>query len=217
MNIYLEKAAGIPGVVLVTCLAVQALSAYQYPLSPDAVHEAYALGQRNDRATADFLGPYISPCTGPEVSCFVAQVQVLTPFAQVVDLSRRNGSTNYTEQRALKDYQERGDTVDLQIKLILPAAYKTPSPDMAVSLRPENFWRDFRFDLKQRGKVLVPRSIHSDPIYSLPVEGQSAVLDGANVLLVYSAKDVASEEVTIEIRTPESKTISFVFDLKKVR
>ena len=217
MNNRFGNADGILRLALGICLAVQALNAYQYPLTPEAVHEAYVLGERNDRATADFLAPYISPCTGLEVSCFVTQIQVLTPFAQVVDLSLRNRSTSYTEQRALEDYQRRGDTVAFQIRLIMPAAYKTPSPDVSASLRPENFWRSFRFELKQRGRAIAPRSIHSDPIYSLPETGRSAVLDGAIVLLVYGAKDVASEDATIEVRTPESKTITIVFDLKKLR
>jgi hypothetical protein len=215
---------GFLRLVLFTCLAAQALNAYQHPLPLDAIHEAYVLGRRNDRATADFFAPYITPCTVPEVSCFVTQVQVLTPFAQVVDRTRRDGSRSYTEQQALKDYQQRGDTVDVQIKLVLPAAYKTDesnrnqnSPDASVSLRPENFWRNFRFDLKQGGRVVAPRSIHSNPIYSMPAKGRSSVLDGAEVSLVYDAKNVASEEATIEVRTPESRTITVVFDLKKLR
>jgi hypothetical protein len=224
MNNRFAKAHGSLGLVLVTCLTVQALKAYEYPLPPEAVHEAYVLGRRNDRATADFLAPYISPCTGPEVSCFVTQVKILTPFAKVIDLTRRSASRSYTEQQALRDYQQKGDTLEVQIRLVLPAAYKPHEanreqnpPGMSASLRPENFWRDFRFDLKQDGRVVVPRSIHSNPIYSMPAKGKSSVLDGANVVLVYNVKDVASEEATIEVRTPELKTITFVFDLKKLR
>lgn len=209
--------------VFVICLAAQALEAYQYPLPLDAIQEAYVLGRRNDRATADFFAPYITPCTGPEVSCFATQTKILTPFAQVVDRTRRN-STGYTEQQAINDYQQRGDTVEVEIKLVLQAAYKADesnrnqkSPDVSASLQPEEFWRNFRFDLKQGGRVVAPRSIHSDPIYSMPAKGRRSVLDGAKVLLVYNARDVASEEVTIEVRTPESKTITFVFDLKKLR
>jgi len=220
----LANSLGTLRLVFVTCLTVQALEAYQYPLMPDAVHEAYVLGRRNDRATADFLAPYISPCSGAEVTCFVTQVKVLTPFAKVVDLTRRNGSSGYTEQQALKDYQQRGDTLSVQIKLVLPAANRpresnraqNPS-EMSSALRPENFWRNFRFDLKQRGRVVAPRSIHSNPIYSMPAKGTKSVLDGANVMLVYSVKDVASEGATIEVRTPDLKTITFIFDLKKLR
>ena len=92
------KPHGVLTSVFFICLTAQVLKAYQYPLPLDAVHQAYVLAQRNDRATADFLAPYISPCTGPEVSCFVTQIKVLTPFAKVVDLSRRKGSANYTDE-----------------------------------------------------------------------------------------------------------------------
>jgi len=93
--------------------------------SPEGMaDEAYVLCRRNDRATADF-SPRITPCTVSEVSCFVTQVELLTRFAQVVDRTRRCGSRSYTEQQALKDYQQRGGTVEVQIKLVLPAAYKT--------------------------------------------------------------------------------------------
>jgi hypothetical protein len=43
------------------------------------------------------------------------------------------------------------------------------------------------------------------------------VLDGATVWLEYDAKDVASEETVVEVTTPDSKTISATFDLKKLR
>jgi hypothetical protein len=43
------------------------------------------------------------------------------------------------------------------------------------------------------------------------------VLDGATVWLEYDAKDVASEGTVVKVTTPDSKTISATFDLKKLR
>ena len=43
------------------------------------------------------------------------------------------------------------------------------------------------------------------------------MLDGANVALEYDAKMVASELATLEIITPDSKTISATFDLQTLR
>ena len=34
------------------------LNAYEAPLTPAALHDAWTLGQRNDQATAEFLAPY---------------------------------------------------------------------------------------------------------------------------------------------------------------
>ncbi len=42
------------------CIASSDVSmAYEVPLTPAALHEAFILGQRNDAATAAFLNPYV--------------------------------------------------------------------------------------------------------------------------------------------------------------
>ena len=71
--------------------------------------------------------------------------------------------------------------------------------------------------MKQRGKTLTTRSIHNKPIYSAPSKNAPSVLDGATVWLEYDAKNIASEPVTVEITTPDSKTIAATFDLQKLR
>jgi len=220
----------LPAVVLVTLIASGA-SAYDAPLIPAALHDAYVLGQRNDQATAAFRGPYLKQLTDRAADPHIAEIEMFTPFAQVVDQSRRLTS-GYTEQQAAQDYHQRGDTILVRILLMLPAAYpkdqsnpQTISPpptppssaDQNSALRPENFWQNFRFALKQHGKVIPTRSIHNTPVHSTPTPDAPGVLDGATVWLEYDAKDVASDDATIEVVTPDSKTITAVFDLKKLR
>jgi hypothetical protein len=202
--------------------------AYEFPLPPAALHDAYVLGQRNDQATAAFLGPYVKELTNPAADPHIAEIEILTPFAQVVDQSRRLTS-GYSEQQAAQDYHQRGNTIVVRVLIMLPAAFpqdqsnppKAPtsssSADQNSALRPENFWQNFRFALKQHGKVTPTRSIHNKPVHSTPTPDAPGVLDGATVWLEYDAKDVASDEATIEVVTPESKTITAVFDLKKLR
>lgn len=214
--------------LLATCGLASArfLAAYQTSLVPPAIHEAYVLGRRNDHTTAEFMSRYISACSPPEQSCFVTQIELLTPFAQVVDASQHNANTEYSEQQALEDYRKRGDKVIILITLVSPTAYKAAQVNsqetreqekMNASLRPENFWKSFRFSFKQRGRLIATRSIRSSPIYSSPSKDKPAVLDGATVSLEYDAKDIASAEGTVEVLTPESKTISANFDLKALR
>jgi hypothetical protein len=110
---------------------------------------------------------------------------------------------------------------------MLPTAYPKPEPPpgqfpnlppaSSAPLRPENFWQNFRFQMKQHDKPIATRSIHNKPIYSTPTKDTPAVLDGATVWLEYDAKDVASDDTVIEVTTPDSKTINATFDLKKLR
>ena len=215
---------------ILICVANPDLSiAYEVPLTPAALHEAFILGQRNDAATAAFLNPYVKQITEDSQEPHIAEIQILTPFAQVVDLSRRFTS-GYTEEQAAREYHERGDTVVVRTVLMLPAAY--PKPEAAANeaptpaqqpsaqssqLRPENFWQNFRFATKQHGKTISTRFIRNQPIFSTPTKDTPSVLDGATVWLEYDAKDVASEETVVEVTTPESKTITTTFDLKKLR
>jgi hypothetical protein len=216
--------------LLALCLAnCRPAAAYEVPLSPAALHEAYILGQRNDQTTASFRNPYSKQITEESKAPHIAEIQILTPFAQVVDLSRQFTS-GYSEEQAAREYHQRGNTVVVRILLMLPAAYPKPepapnetpappqqSPPPNTALQPENFWQNFRFDTKQHGKTIATRSIHNKPIYSTPTKDTPAVLDGATVWLEYDAKDMASEETVVEVTTPDSKTINATFDLKKLR
>jgi hypothetical protein len=217
-------------VTLFLCIAGSATSlAYEVPLTSQALHEAWILGQRNDQATANFLSPYLKQIAEASEVPHIAEIEILTPFAQVVDLSRRFTS-GYSEDQAAREYHQRGDTVVVRIVLMLPAAYpkpepapdqppasQQPPPPANAPLRPENFWQNFRFAMKQHGKTIATRFIHNKPIYSTPTKDTPAVLDGATVWLEYDAKDVASDETVVEVTTPDSKTINVTFDLKKLR
>jgi hypothetical protein len=216
---------------LTLCLAdCRASAAYEAPLTPAALHEAYVLGQRNDQVTATFLIPYLKQITEGSRAPHIAEIEILTPFAQVVDLSRSFTSGGYPEEQAVREYHQRGDTVVVRIVLMLPAAFPKPeptadqpsiapqqSPPPNTALRPENFWQNFRFETKQHDKTIATRSVHNKPIYSTPTKDTPAVLDGATVWLEYDAKDVASEETVVEATTPDSKKINLTFDLKRLR
>ena len=216
-------------VLTATCfIALPLVQAYEAPLTPAAVHEAYVLGRRNDQATAEFFAPYMKQPTAGTEHPDIAQIEIRTPFAQVVDSSRQNATTNYTEQAALEDYHRDGDKIVVQVTLVLPAAYTKAAQNSAegnppnqenknVMIRPENFWQNFRISLKQRDKLIPSRAIRNRPVYSAATKDTPSVLDGAIVWLEYDAKDVASEEAVVEVLTPAPKTITATFDLKNLR
>jgi hypothetical protein len=202
------------------------LDAYEVPLAPPALHDAWTLGQRNDQATAEFLAPYSRLIVAGEPnSPHVAEIELLTPFTQVVDQSRQNLS-DYTEPQAGQAYRQRGDTVIVRIRLMLPAAFPKSGRDsqnppatraQTAPLRPENFWQSFQFTVKQGQKILTARSIQNKAVYSAATNSAPSTLDGQTVWLEFEARSVASEEITVGVTTPDAKTVSATFDLKKLR
>jgi len=79
--------------------------AYDTQLDAHAIHEAYVLGQRNDKATGDFLAPYLSQITGSQNGAHIAEIELLTPYAQIVDQSRQKTAGGYSEAQAAEDYR----------------------------------------------------------------------------------------------------------------
>ena len=206
------------------CLS-QALAAYDGSLDARALHEAWELGQRNDQETGNFLAHYLKKISGGENDPYTAEIEILTPYAQVVDQSRQKTS-GYTEEQAALDYHQRGNTISINIVVMLPAAYPSTAANSRTTnapaennrvVRPENFWQNFKFNVKQNGKIIPPRSIRKESVDSSATKGAPAALDGANLWLDFDAKDVASDETIVEVVTPEAKTISATFDLKKLR
>jgi hypothetical protein len=208
---------------------IPASNAYEKQLDARAIHEAYILGQRNDKSTGDFLAPYLTQITEVQKDVHIAEIELLTPFAQIVDVSRQKAADGFTEEQAIEYYKTHGNTVKVNVTMMLPSAYpktaeskEVPTPEPATgaqksALRPENFWQNFQFNLKQNGKAIPSRRISNQPIHSTATNTAPAVLTGENVWLEYDVKDVASELTTLEVVTPDGKVIKATFDLKKLR
>jgi len=217
--------------VFIVALTLLPLScaAYDTQLSAAAIHEAYVLGQRNDKSTGDFLAAYLSQVTEAQNEVHIAEIELLTPYAETVDLTRQKTTAGYSEAQATEDYKHAGGTVKVNVALMLPAAYpkaaqttEAPTPPPATGqqksdIRPENFWQNFQFNLKQNGKTIPSRRISNRPIYSTATKDTPSVLDGENVWLEYYVKDVASAATTVEVVTPQGKVIKANFDLSKLR
>jgi len=204
-------------------------AAYEQQLSDAAIHEAYVLGQRNDKATGDFLNNYVSPINEAQNGAHIAEIELLTPYAQIVDDSRQKTASGYSEEQAKQDYRKHANTVRVNVEILLPAAYPksaetkgaaTPPPATKPeksAIQPENFWQNFQFHVKQNGKAIPSKGISNHPIHSTATKDAPSVLDGENVWLEFDAKDLAPEITIVEVLTPEGKTIKASFDLKKLK
>lgn len=218
------RCAALTTLFILTTFPIQPMNAYQTSLDSSAIGEAYVLGQRNDKATADFVAPYNSQVTEEGLDgLHRADIELLTPFLQIVDRSKDN-SKGYTVERATADYRARGDIVILRITLVLPSNYPTPTANGApatacdnTALLPQNFWKNFFFVVKQGGKALHPSSAKNEPIYSASTKDAAANLDGATVWLQFDARDVTSRLLEVNIVTPHCKTIEAVFNLAALR
>jgi hypothetical protein len=207
-------------VSLVGLAAALAASAFENPLRDHSVREAYFLGRRKDEKTAQFLSQYVKKLPVPKQGPHVAEIELRTPYQQVV-LRARNAPDGYSSQQAGQEYRKHGDRVVVRVLILLTPTYPahtpiTPIQVEPVLVRPEDFWRDFDICLFQEEEI-PPLDVRGWPIYGPPDFGLPG-LAGAEVQLEFPANDLAStESARVEILTPDGQRVSAVFDLAKLR
>ncbi|MBZ5526393.1 MAG: hypothetical protein LAN71_00625 [Acidobacteriia bacterium] len=204
-------------------LLAQAASAYEAPLDSHTVRDAYFLGQRNDEKTALFLAQYEQVLPLPEKGPHVAEIELHTPYAQIVAVSRDH-TVGYSSQQAAADYRKRGDTIRVRILLRLTPTYPLEiAPKLEITVheipgataRSEDFWKDFGYELRQDDLPVQPLSIRGEAVYA--GENHASHMIGAQVWLEYAAEDVASQMTEFEVATPDGQRVIVKFDLEKLR
>jgi hypothetical protein len=146
--------------------------AFYEPLSDEAVREAYFLGQRNDEATAAFLVSYLRTPSPPKSGPYVSEVEVYTPYSQLVEYSRLH-SIGYSAQQAARDYRAGSNTIFVRIRIDFTSTYGAfelyrsgrlldPPKPGAQAPRPD-YYRDFRAGLSQKDQLIEPLRIQIVP------------------------------------------------------
>lgn len=203
-------------------LAAHLAVAYEKPLEARAIREAYFLGQRNDESTRKFLAPYIRRLPIPPKGPHISEIELLTPYAQVVKISQRK-SIGYSAQQAEQEHSERGDTIAVRVLILFTNTYSlilnSPDPDSrkGLSLRSPDFWRDFKFRLVQEDEVISADYITGEPQYLPDPYGGTTSLSGAAVYLQYDARKIIASRTQVQVLTPDGQRVTAEFDLGKLR
>lgn len=199
-------------------------SAFETPLSEEAVREAYFLGQRRDETLARFLDKYTRHLAPPESGPYIASVTFLTPFALAAQLSSRR-SAGYSAQQAQIDHRKHKEIVRIVVQIDLTESYgpfvSQPADSRSGSatsyvLRPYDFWKDFDVRAFSSEKTLIPIRSWGEPNESCSPEG-GCILTGATLYLDFPADAFASDSAAVGVIPPEGDPVSVDFDLSALR
>src|SRR5579885_974485 len=194
------------------------------PLSPEAVRQAYFLGQRHDQSLAQALAQYTKRRPAPLSGPYISAISFLTPFALLAQLSAQH-TVNYSAQQAAIAQRSRPEVVKVLVDIQLTPTYSALLPvpagsDSGASFgflhRPYTFWKGFVIKVSSNRKVLTPSSTSGEPRFAFSHDG-SCVLSGASVCLVFPAVDFTSDSVSISVTPPEGDRVAVVFDLSSIR
>jgi hypothetical protein len=191
--------------------------AFDWPLSPEAVREAYFFGRGSDRTkVAEFLGQYIRVLQPQDSNSFAGRIELHTPYQRVVQRSWET-TANYSAQQAQIDYASQSDIVGVRVFIYLAAGGPAPSDIYSDSHGPildrrQNFWREYQFRVTQE-RVIEPKKILGQPLYSRRGRG----LSGAEVDLELDASEFTPGEMVIQVISPDCRIMTTHFDLDRLK
>jgi hypothetical protein len=209
--------------LLACCFMLAPSFAYDTELSDIAVREAYFLGQRNDEKTRTFFASYTRDLALPNKGPYISEIRLLTPLAQVVQVSSQTTS-GYSAQQAQLDYESRGDSLLLIVHIEFTPTYGLidagHSSDQAagakgITLRTEDFWQGFRYGIKQNEDWIDPRSLRAEAQYG-GLDNSGSVLIGAWVYIEYDARNIPSDDTEVHVFTPDGQDVTVTFNLAKL-
>lgn len=197
-------------ILLLALIAAQPALAFDYPLSPEAIREAYFLGKENADRRRAFLQQYKHSLPVPETGPQVGLIEVETPFTFIADKVSSERS-DYHAQEAEQDFLGKPGHFRVHVKIYFTATYPGAT-DTAASLG--NFWDDFKIHLKQKDEI-PPLKVAGQPIYS---DNTISGYMGAIIDVDYDVKKIdAGAATTIEVDTPDGQDVETTFDLAQLR
>jgi hypothetical protein len=190
-------------------LLTTAATAFDNPLSPEAIRDAYFLGSGDTAKRAEFLKPYTHqfpiPTNGPQI----ATIEIETPFASVVDEIALHGP-NLRAPDVQQKYFGKPIQFRVRVQMSFTATYPS-APFNTAQLG--KFWNDFHIRLKQ-GTEIPAISQVGTPLYS---DRNPSGYYGASIVADYSADKVQSGPATVVVTGPDDARTETMFDLASLR
>ncbi len=205
-------------ILLIGLFAAQPAVAYEYPLSPDAIRDAYFLGKAGASKREEFFAMYTQHFRRPASGPYISLIRIITPYAYVVERTARS-LPNLLAPDAQQKFFGTPIALRIRVHIDLTPTYgwQIRSRSGGVALRGTNFWKDFDVRLIQRRTTVRPLAERGQPDYAFATAGTSSVLVGADINMQYYPSEVRSGPATVVVNTPDGQQITATFDLSKVR
>lgn len=192
-------------VAFLLALVSVAAGAYQQRLDSREVGDAYNLGRKNNQETADFLAQYFRRYSTPPKGPYIASIELLTPYAQLVTNAMVD-MVNESIYDAQRKYALRAGVVILQVRV-----YSTPTS--ILPRNNEDIWGEITIQVSQSSELkFTKKSLNH--VYP-PPDAEGA--DYADMELQFDVKDVASAPITIDVSSPDGQRVEAKFDLSKLK
>jgi len=186
---------------LVAFCAVQPILAFQSPLSPESIRDAYFLGKEGSLRSAAVFAPYTrafpQPKSGPDVST----VQFETPYLVIADQVSEN-QAGYFAPDAEKEFLGKPEICRVRVFVFFPL----------------NDEENFTVQLFQRDKEIDIQSKQNRFLYSLTADAEGEQTIGIESDVAYAADKIdADDDATVRVTLDNGQVVETTFDLSQLK
>jgi hypothetical protein len=190
--------------------------AFEYPLSSEAIREAYFLGKASGDKRAGVFEKYTVRPLAPKTCPCVSMIQVETPFLVIAENVSQQVS-NYFSPDALQDFLDKPVVFRVRTQITVADLYSPQSGSFGVVQAAP--WSDYTVQLlqdqdTQKDKLVRSRSARGWALYS---SDDYPRFVGWEIELEYDATKIQSEPAKVEVSTPDGQQVEAAFDLDTLR
>jgi len=196
-------------VIAALFLALQTAAAqtYHYPLHSEAIRDAYFLGERNNFQTTDCLLRYTHRFAARQTGgYFVSQIDISTPYQQIVLRGQRNMPGDSPEQTET-DLTEHPPNLIVRVRVEMNVY--NPNNKFGATFGP-GLSRNVSVEVTQRNS-LTPVTVTHEGLYN------HHALVGWLFELQFDPAQVTSAPLRISVKTPDGHAEEAEFDMAKIQ
>ncbi len=183
---------------LIVTFAAQPVIGFSYPLSPEAIRDAYFLGTGDPAKRAEVFAKYTRTFPTPSEGPWVATIEFETPFIAVADQIAHNPA-NYHAPDAAENFLGKPANCHVLVQVDFPY----------------NQYNTFTVELTQDGKEIESQSKHGTFLYT---DLETPAPAGIQMDVEYQAEKIDPDEPARVLVTVENgPTVHATFDLSQLR
>jgi hypothetical protein len=198
---------GLP-ILLVVVLMAQPVSAFDYPLSPEAIREAYFLGSGDPDKFALTLDKYTKHYPIPKSGVYIGLIEFETPYILVAERIAQNAAS-YHAPDAVQEFLGKPAACRVRVEV-----YWGYASSPAVTGR-RGYPTNYVVKVKQNDKEIPVKTSWTE---SLIAPSSSPIDIGIAFTNEYNADKFDSDaSAAVEVTAPDGTTVAETFDLGSLR
>jgi hypothetical protein len=181
--------------------AAQPILAFQSPLSPESIRDAYFLGKEESDRSAPVFAKYTRALPTPKSGPDVATIQFETPYLVIADQISQN-QPGYLAPDVEKEFLGKPEICRVRVFVFFPL----------------NDEENFTVQLFQRDKEIDIQSKQNSFLYSSSADQDGSPTVGIESDITYAAENIdPDDEATVRVTLDNGQIVETTFDLSQLK